>query len=543
MSVQQNNQQNNLSPQSAVLRAVQAVEPNRFRHITDTEWLQLLTNAREDLQDFTEFEEYVKHHFEEAYRANRSWTPVFDLSYLSLNMMELASSLDFDLVEFINQFNTNLSYHSIDSKMRMKDMIKDLHNIDLDRLTIADIDRLDSGDISLLDDYSIENVILRYYYFRAFPDPRIESTLNISTRKILTVDFNDLVYSMLPIETLIVLINRAYTHLNIRKLSKSLLDKIQRLDKYYLIELDQINIDDVENGRDRVPYHDLITDLEQLKQQVRNRTFLNMLDDLFVLLKEELDLISIVYNSNLHIVEQNDYRASFEPIIQTVRERKFSHHQTCLLYQIFQDPLHPKTEARFTQEFKDYCKRVIDTIKSTGFNCSFYVFDVNVDETRQTNPLIPTRPYNTNTVCDLKTFTFYVLQKWVTLFERYAELHQLNISSPNAILRLTNQILDPKAGFCRRCYDYYKIYNERSDTTQARSLPLPVKYVLFKYRNKVPFYRLKFADQCDNPLNKRHLREYKLSSQNVNEIQSYIVYNLRQEISRLRYILENRVRP
>ena len=156
-----------------------------------------------------------------------------------------------------------------------------------------------------------------------------------------------------------------------------------------------------------------------------------------------------------------------------------------------------------------------------------------LEEITQDNSLLPTRPFKTTSVCDLKTFSFYVLQKWVTMFQRYATLHQLNVSNPNSILNLTNQLLDPKAGFCRRCYDYYKLYMERSNTRNIIRFPLEVKYVLFKYRNKVPFYRLKFADQCDNPLNPGHYNEYKVSIENVNEVQSYIVYHLRQELLRL----------
>jgi Ca2+-binding EF-hand superfamily protein len=209
------------TPHSRLLPIVQQIERKRLSHINDQEWEQLLKNAREDLQGFIDFEEYIETRFRQGnVKINPSFAPSLELGYLTYNMFDLAKSLDLDLFKFIEDFNVNLNYTIQDSKIELKPMINTLLQVDLDHLTEDDLKKLDSSDFTLLLSNDVENIILRYYYFQAFPNLTVESSLNISTRKLLFVDFNDLLYVRLPIDTLFSIINKKYRTLNKNKLYK-----------------------------------------------------------------------------------------------------------------------------------------------------------------------------------------------------------------------------------------------------------------------------------------------------------------------------------
>jgi hypothetical protein len=202
---------------------VQQTEENQIYNIigiTQREWTTLVQNSKEDIQPLLDFEWYIIRETKDL--PSDMSKPCFDLSYLTLYMSELAKSLDLDLFKMIEQFNIHLDYEIVDNKITMKEIIEDTLQINLDNLDHPSLLRLDNEGEVYLSSSTIENIILRYYYFQAFPNSLIEASLNLSTRKLLFADFNELLYDILPIESLITLLNSSYKTVDRKKLSLAL---------------------------------------------------------------------------------------------------------------------------------------------------------------------------------------------------------------------------------------------------------------------------------------------------------------------------------
>ena len=274
-------------------------------------------------------------------------------------------------------------------------------------------------------------------------------------------------------------------------------------------------------------------------------------------IKDELELIEMLLYINEYIIE-NKYEyikealkrikyANYNSNINDINNKfKFSS-KTCLLGQIFSSEIkNNMTEKYITNEiitiFKDY-------INFYGNKCQRY-YD---NETY-------------NITCEHDTFKFYTLNKWFNAYNNIIKVKynldtehcsdtteftnsdyiKLRENSPSSISNKTNInsnfLFYPRDIYCNRCYDFYKEYINKIDQqnikpSEFNKLDYYSKYIYFKYKDKIRFYRLKYSSACDGTWNEKfkkgyigHKKEYITIKNNKNNILKSFLESLKNEI-------------
>lgn len=478
---------------------------NRLSNISDKEWDLRIEEAIKKNTNFKYFKSFLG-------QFSTIKKPRIELYIFQLYIRELAEEMNFDIEQLLIDFNKCLDYSLDERRIRHRLEIKKYYNVDINSLDETQVNTLTKYSYDIIymigqDEY--DNLILRHFLYLQNSNYRLP--LYINQRKISALDFNELCYKRLDIDTLCKAIESKYISYD-KQAYETLLYKIERQDKLYIINMidsDKVNKDYFKDNLSNIIINfDLIGEIETYKKRFSNVYFNTISNRLIQEIKEELELIHFIIELNTFILQSrwNDSYSLFDNIKKGLTTR-----QNCLLLQIFSSTLDNTISVRFTNSnhFVLLANSIIDYCK-------------NICKSKPLNP------------CDHDTFHYYTLNKWILLFKHILVREGLPTNlEPYEINNLKEMILFPKDAFCTKCHDYYKEELQKTtvDISELNKLPVEVKYVIFQHKNKIPFYRIKYSDLCQTtPGHNPHFLEYINSKQNANEFQTMVFKALTEEL-------------
>jgi hypothetical protein len=299
---------------------------------------------------------------------------------------------------------------------------------------------------------------------------------------------------------------------------KEYITRIEQQDKYYFIEYHRTGIKKI--PQDVRLFDDsnfnLYQELQTQNTLINQPVFSRLVNSLCNEIKEELDLIRVIIRFDM-LIDRDFWEEAKSLLLDT----PFTIYQSCLLIQVLNGTLDIDL-VRYTERFRQLINEILDRLKERSIDC----FDFD-------SPTIP--------ACNHRTFHYYTMHKWILalnkIFRRKGILKPkdkfVTIDTKKSMPIL---ITDPKNGFCNKCYNSYnRLKNIRINMTNINSqAPRELFYVLFKYKNKMPIYRLRFSDHCDIPSELKedtnHYNEYVSSFEGSVNIQQELIKAISKDI-------------
>jgi hypothetical protein len=486
---------------------------SRINTLNNDEWRQELENSVKSrgFQSIIRFEEYIKQHL--SFYTKKSL--IFDIHQLREHINHICIEAGLNKRNVILQINNHFQYKLDDYKISQYKYLKHYCKLNLEAITQKQIDCLDK-DIDkyghFLSPENIENIILRYHYARSkYSNPSYDQIFKLdlpSTRKLSAHDFNDLIIKDIPITELETIIKNQYNYISYNELYDEYIHRVERQDKFYFITIrpGMRPIKESQRLLDDKNFN-LYDELQSKKIAVNVSDFTLKIDSYCNTIKEELKLIELIINFDLLIDEENWIQAK-----QLILSSSLSNHQHCLLLQILNGTLDLSIQ-RYTNDYRTFINEIIDELSLNPNNCDSYIS-------------------NSIPVCLHKTFHYYTLHRWVLSFNKILKTKGILISgflTPDQRLTINTKLTDPKSGYCDKCYNEYD--NLKNQIINIGNIPnnppLELYYILIKYKNKMPLYRLKFSDQCDiqSELKPKtnHLTEYMNTLEGTINIQTQML--------------------
>jgi len=497
--------------------------PNRISSLNDASWLHELSREKQNLTELKKFEDYLRAHFRFFGKGS---TPMFDLHTLRDYIRTLCDTYGFDMTSLIEQFNGHFSHILEDSIMTQRAYLKRYCNLNIDSVTKDQIDCIDLNTSFMpygLSPENVENIILRYHIERGkHPNHSAVSLHMPSNRKLSPYDFNELCVRYLTTSELEHMINRKYTSVNNESLYQEYLNRIERQDKFYFIDINETTprpIPEAIRKLDDKTFN-LYTELQSLKQKFSILSFQKKIDLLCAEIKEELELIEMAMKFDT-LLDNDDWTNAKKLLL----DYSFSRHQTCLLIQILNGTLDVSID-RYTTTYRTFIQSIIDHFFELNIN-------INIDCYEYISDKIP--------ACLHKTFHYYCLHKWVLAFNKILVQKRILTGPPYSLTpddkkQMNTLRLDPKNGFCNKCYDSYDALKQEIINTSLvpNQAPRELFVLLFKYKNKMPVYRLRFSDQCDIASELRptldHSKEYLNTLDGAKNVQNKLLNAIKEEL-------------
>lgn len=491
---------------------------SRISSLSIEEWKKELESVSyiSNFKPLKNFEDFIKGHYKVF---SQGLDPIFELFSLKEQINNISNQLGLDKRSLILQFNQFFRYTLDDMKMVQRQYLRRYCNLNLDSITEEQINCIDQDrpkhHYQLIPE-NIQNIILRYHLEHS-KQPTLK-TFNLhmpSSRKLSSQDFNDLILQEMSISELEIIIKKQYYYLDYNTIYQEYIYRIEQQDKFYFINYykNREKIDNELRLLDNKEFN-LYNELQTKKQEMNITKLSIQIDRYCQEIKEELELVKLILQFDLLIDRQDWLQAK-----SFLLNYSLSNHQHCLLLQVLNGTL-DLSVIRYTNKYRNVVKEIINELLSRDIICDQYISDKEPP-------------------CTHKTFHYYTLHKWVLAFNKLLKRKEILQPSmktlhPDQKLSMNTLLTDPKNGFCNKCYNSYDrlkniIINSNKIDPKA---PRELFYVLLKYKNKMPLYRVKFSDNCDiqselyPTLN--HYNEYITSLDGFINIQRQLIQSISQ---------------
>jgi hypothetical protein len=224
-------------------------------------------------------------------------------------------------------------------------------------------------------------------------------------------------------------------------------------------------------------------------------------------IKEEIKKINININNKYNDDTKFPIKEifNFKKIDLNTMIKPLNDYQKCLLLQTISGNI-SNNVLYFSHNFKNIGTYIINNIK---IDCISFIDKNKVK-------------------CYHKTYSYYSYNKWIMLFNYILYNYNINFKlKPDDFYNLDIQVINPRFSFCDRCYNHYKSYDSLKENINTSSNS---KYITLINKNKLKLFRASFADNCDIPEKVIHFGEYLNVNNSIGNIHSIIIKSIQNEI-------------